>query len=250
MGIQQAGIDVVAAVEINKWCIETLKSNKTHAFPKMKIIEADIATLSGEVLLKKVGLGRGQLDVLSGGPPCQGFSFANNAKRSINDPRSKLMWQFIRLVDEIQPRYFVIENVRGLLSFKDFFYLLLKTLENKGYAVRFNLLDAASYGVPQHRERVFIEGVRRDLKRLPEFPVPTHFSPEMIKSKVCPQLTLMAEKCFAVNGFAKEEIENCWFNKTLHIFMNKKTAADRIMQAARVILLESVVKTHRKKKIG
>jgi site-specific DNA-cytosine methylase len=132
--------------------------------------------------------------------------------------------------------------VRGLLSFNDFFFMLLETLEGNGYAVRFNLLDACSYGVPQHRERVFIEGARKDLKILPQYPAPTHFSQEMIKSKVFPPLPLMAEKCFAVNGFAKEEIKDCWFNRTLHIFMNRKTAAARVEQATREILLEALLK--------
>ena len=121
LGLQQAGIDVVVAVEIDKWCVETLKANKA-CFPKMKIVQADICTLSGEYLLKKAGRAKGNIDILSGGPPCQGFTFASS-KRSINDPRSKLMWEFIRMVKEIQPRYFVIENVRGLISFKDFFHL-------------------------------------------------------------------------------------------------------------------------------
>ena len=242
LGIQQSGVDVVGIVEIDKWCLDTLKANQRHAFPKAQIIEADISKISGGWLLKQVGLKKGQLDVLSGGPPCQGFSFANNANRSIEDPRSKLMWQYIRIVEEIRPRYFIIENVRGLLSFNDFFYTLIETLEGKGYAVRFNLLDACSYGVPQHRERVFIEGARKDLKILPRFPAPTHFSPEMIKSKTIPPLPSMAEKCFATNGFAKEEIKDCWLNRTLHIFMNRKTAAARVEQATRELFLEALLK--------
>ncbi len=87
LGLQQAGLDVVAAVEINKSCVETLKANKAKAFPKMEIIQEDITTLSSDYLLKKVGLAKGQLDVLSGGPPCQGFTFASS-RRSIKDPRS------------------------------------------------------------------------------------------------------------------------------------------------------------------
>ena len=149
LGLSQAGIKVVAAVERDKWCVQTLEANKAKAFPGMKIIQDDIATLSGESLLKKVGMGRGELDILSGGPPCQGFSFANT-KRSLNDPRSQMMRHCVRLVKEIQPKFFLIENVRGLMSFKDFFKLLLRSFENCGYIVRFNLLDACSYGVPQN----------------------------------------------------------------------------------------------------
>ena len=103
LGLQQAGIDVVGAVENNKTCVATLEANKATAFPKMKIIQADICTLSGEYILKQVGLAKGQLDMLLGGPPCQGFSYASSTC-SPDDPRSKLMWQVIRLVYEKQPR--------------------------------------------------------------------------------------------------------------------------------------------------
>lgn len=253
LGLQQAGIDVVAAVEINKQCVATLEANRANAFPKMKIIQADISTLSGEYLLKKAGLAKGKLDVLSGGPPCQGFTFAN-LRRSINDPRSKLMWEFIRMVKEIQPRYFVIENVRGLMSFKDFFRLLLKSLEKCGYVVRFNLLDCVSYGVPQTRKRVLIDGARKDLNVIPKYPAPTHFSPEMLEcgeGSMAPPRAMVAIKCFATNGFDKSEVKDVWWNTKLGILMNKKTATAQIEQAVREIMFEgllSIVKNKPQKK--
>lgn len=241
LGLQQAGIDVVAAVEKDKFCCDTLRDNKKSAFPKMRIIEEDITQLSGAQLLKKVNMLKRQLDVLVGGPPCQGFTFASS-KRSINDPRSKLMWEFIRMVKEIQPRYFVIENVRGLLSFKDFFQLLLKSLEKCGYVVRFNLLDCASYGVPQRRQRVLIDGARSDLNVVPTYPAPTHFSPAQLgkadEDSVPP--ALVAEKCFATHGFARNEVKDVWWNTKLEILMNKKTATAQIEQAVREILLEAI----------
>ncbi|MBE3144322.1 MAG: DNA cytosine methyltransferase [Planctomycetes bacterium] len=241
LGIQQAGLDVVALVERDPWCIATLKANQAKAFPRAKIIQTDIATLTGDWLLNEVGLEKGQLDVLSGGPPCQGFSFANNANRSIDDPRSKMVLEFLRLIDEIQPRAFVIENVWGLLSFKDFFYTLLKTLGEHGYIVRFNLLDAVSYGVPQTRRRVFIEGTRIDLGRIPQFPVPTHFDIDHQK-KTFPSIPDVAVKCFAVNGFTKEEVWDVKWNNSLWIMMNKKTMADKVDQAINEIVFESVMR--------
>ena len=242
LGLQQAGIDVVAAVEINKECCETLAANKAMAFPKMKIIRADITTLRGKDLLKEVGLAKGKLDILSGGPPCQGFTFASS-RRSINDPRSKMMWEFIRMVKEIQPQYFVIENVRGLMSFKDFFRLLLKSLEKYGYTVRFNLLDCCSYGVPQRRLRVIIDGARKDLNIIPKYPVPTHFRPEQLlceKGAMAPSRAEVAQKCFAEHGFDKSEVNDVWWNTKLDILMNKKTATEKIEQACREILFEAV----------
>ena len=248
LGLQQAGIDVVAAVEKDKYCCETLAANKPTAFPKMQIIKADICGLSGEYILGKVGLAKGQLDMLVGGPPCQGFTYANS-RRSPDDPRSKLMWQFIRMVNEIQPRYFVIENVRGLLSFKDFFRDLLECLEKCGYVVRFNLLDCCSYGVPQHRLRVLIDGARSDLNVLPTYPAPTHFSHEQLGKKkkkadnnsIPP--ALVAEKSFATHGFDRTEVDDVWWNAKLGIMMNRKTAAEKVNQAVNEIIAEMLFAT-------
>ncbi len=239
LGLQQAGIDVVGAVEIDKWCVDTLEANKAKAFPKMKIIQTDITELSGECLLKKVGLVKGQLDVLTGGPPCQGFSTASST-RSTKDPRSKLMWEFIRMVKEIQPRFFVIENVRGLMSFKDFFQLLLKSLEKCGYVVRFNLLDCAGYGVPQRRQRVLIDGARKDLNIIPSYPTPTHFDLNRKQKGLIPTW-LVAQKCFAVHGFSKDEVKDVWWNTKLEILMNRKKAAAQIDQAIHELLLETIL---------
>lgn len=252
IGLQWAGIDVVAAVEIDNWCVSTLKHNKAKAFPKMKIIQADITKLSGKDLLKQAGLAKGQLDLLSGGPPCQGFSTASST-RSATDPRSKLMWQFVRMVRETQPRYFIIENVRGLMSFKDFFRLLLKSLEKCGYVVRFNLLDAMSYGVPQTRKRVFIHGARSDLNIIPTYPSPTHFSPDQLgygkkaKENNFIPASLVAVKCFATHGFTKKEVDDVWFNPKLEIMMNRKTAPETVNQAINEIIAETLLTTLRSK---
>jgi len=237
LGLQQAGIDVVGLVEKDRFCLSTLAANREKAFPKAKIIAADVSEMPGRRLLRMTGIKKGRLDLLSGGPPCQGFT-TSNSNRSIDDPRSKLMWHFIRLVGEIKPRYFVIENVPGLLSFKDFFVTLLESIESKGYTVRFNKLDASSYGVPQRRIRVFIHGARNDLKIMPVFPGPTHF--DLDNDKTFPPKSLVAVKCFSKNGFAKEQVFDVWWNKKLNIMMNKKTAADAVMQAAREVLIEGV----------
>ena len=115
----------------------------------------------------------------------------------------------------------------------------MESLEQRGYAVRFNLLDACSYGVPQRRLRVFIEGARSDLKILPIFPEPTHFDLE--KDKGFAPASLVAFKCFAVNGFAKEQVKDVWFNKKLEIMMNKKTATDEIERAIGEVIFETLL---------
>jgi len=240
LGLQMGGLDVVAAVENNKSCVETLQANKATAFPNMEIIQADISKITGKYILDKVGLAKGELDVLSGGPPCQGFTFASS-KRSPNDPRSQMMWQYIRMLKEIKPRYFIIENVPGLINFKDFFRLLLKTLEECGYVVRFNMLDCASYGVPQRRKRVLIDGARADLDIVPSYPAPTHFDLDKESEKAFVPPSLVAVYCFATHGFTKEEVDDVWFNTKLNILMNRKKAAEQIEQAVNDIIFETMI---------
>lgn len=242
LGLSQAGIDVVGLVEIDKFCLATLAANRNKAFPRARIIRADISKVTGKEILESARV-QGELDLLTGGPPCQGFTWSNR-KRSINDPRSQMMWHMIRLVGEMKPRCFIIENVPGLLSFKDFFIELLSALEQKGYELRFNLMDAASYGVPQRRLRVFIEGCRSDMKIVPRFPAPTHF--DLDNDKAVPPASLVAIKCFADHGFSKEQVRHTWFNRKLAILMDKRTAARRVEQAVRQLLLEGVFNATRK----
>lgn len=240
LGMQQAGIEVVAAVEIEQAACDTLYANKPAFFPSMEIIQADIKDLTGMDILARVGLNKGELDILFGGPPCQGFSLMNK-NRSIDNPKSKLMWEFIRMVREISPRVFMIENVPGLLAYKDFFILLLESLEKCGYVVRFIKLDAVSYGVPQFRKRIFIQGIRSDLNKIPSFPIPTNFSKEMLEQ---PEggfsKALIAQKCFAINGFTKEEVKEVYWNQTLRILMKKNSAGDVVERAFRSCIFESL----------
>lgn len=241
-GMQMAGIDVVAAVELEKYACDTLRMNAPNFFPNMQVIQADIQTLTGKEILDKVGLAIGELDILFGGPPCQGFSFLNTSSRGPDNPKSKLMWEFIRMVGEMQPRMFMIENVPGLLSFKDFFISLLESLEQCGYVVRFNMLDAVSYGVPQHRRRVLIMGTRSDTGKLPVFPPPQNFAPEMLTGKegtFFPRADVAVE-CFAKNGFSKEEMRDVWWNTKLWILMNKKTAEEIFDKAIHNLTIKAI----------
>lgn len=241
LGVSQARFNVVATVEIDKDACQTLRANRERFFPNMLIIEKDIRELSGAELLEMVGMKRGELDMLIGGPPCQSFSFINMKNRSLDDPCSKLMFEFIRMVQELQPKMFYVENVPGLFSYKDFFHFLMQSLEDCGYVVRFQMMDAVSYGVPQHRKRIFIQGVRNDIDMLPSFPKPTHFNSEILNGGLLkPSRATIAQKCFQVSGFTKEEIKDVWWNTKLWIMMNKKTAADKVNQAINECIAESI----------
>ena len=221
LGVRQSGFRVLVAVENDKWAAQTYRANHKGTI----LIEEDIRGLTTRRLLRIAKVRKGELTLLFGGPPCQGFSLMSK-NRSLDNPKSKLMNEFVRMVKGIEPKVFYIENVPGLFAFKDFFILLMECLENCGYITRCLMMDACSYGVPQTRKRVFLQGIRKDLGILPVFPPPTHFSPEQLKIKDNQmfQVAVVAVKCFAINGFSKEEVKDLYWNSILHIQMNRKTA--------------------------
>ena len=224
LGFRNAGFKILVAVEFDKWAAETYRCNHKETI----MLEEDIVKITPERLLKIAGIKKGKVDALIGGPPCQGFTTVNS-RRSVNDPRSRLMFEFIKMVKGVQPKIFYIENVPGLFYFKDFFILLMKTLEGCGYVVRCLMMDAVNYGVPQRRKRIFIQGMRKDLDILPTFPPLTHFDLEtdkkvLARGSVFPA-SVLAGECFAKNGFSKEEVKDLYWNKTLNIQMNRKADA-------------------------
>ncbi|HBC88751.1 MAG TPA: DNA (cytosine-5-)-methyltransferase [Lentisphaeria bacterium] len=114
-------------------------------------------------------------DILVGGFPCQGFSVAN-AKRNEHDERNKLYLELLRVLIDKQPKFFLAENVKGILNFLNgkVFELIIDDFKKAGYRVKYKVLNAADYGVPQNRERVIILGVRNDIEYNLEHPEPTH----------------------------------------------------------------------------
>lgn len=167
LGFEQAGFDVLAAVEIDPIHAAVHEYN----FPDTKVICDDITNITGESLLEKVGLNVGELDVIFGGPPCQGFSLIG--KRLIDDPRNSLVGHFSRLVLEMRPKYFVMENVSGLTlgSAKAVLQQFIDEFEGTDYEVvlPYKVLNSANYGVPQDRKRLFVYGHRKDVKK-PTYP--------------------------------------------------------------------------------
>ncbi len=169
LGFEQAGFRVLAAVDVDPIHVETYQKN----FPDTVAHTADLRTLTGQRLRELASLEDGELDVLFGGPPCGGFSVMG--KRCEDDIRNGLLAQFARLVDELQPKYAVLENVEGLLSSHGEKALtgFLSAVAGAGYCSvdPVYILDASSYGVPQRRRRVFIV-VYRDGLRAPVPPLP------------------------------------------------------------------------------
>jgi len=167
-GYKMAGCQVRAAVEWEQNSVDTYRLNH----PKTTIFHRDIATVTGDELLLATGLQVGELDILDGSPPCQGFSTVG--KRQLDDPRNQLFIEYVRLLNELQPKVFVMENVSGLVKgkMKPVFVEILQTLKTCGYRVRAKLMTASHYGVPQKRQRVIFIGVRNDLGLEPSHPQP------------------------------------------------------------------------------
>jgi DNA (cytosine-5)-methyltransferase 1 len=165
LGFIREGHKIIWANDIDKEAVETYKMNiGAH------IICEDIAKIDSV----KIPC----CDMVIGGFPCQGFSVAN-MKRHSEDSRNKLYLELLRVIKDKKPKYFLAENVKGLttLSGGKILDIILNDFENAGYRVKYKVLDAADYGVPQRRHRVIIIGVRKDLKIDLNFPSPTHAEP-------------------------------------------------------------------------
>ena len=165
LGYKWAGFKELLAIEWEKNAVETFKLN----FPNVPIWQRDIATVQGQEILKFTGLKKGELDVLDGSPPCQGFSSARG-KRNISDKRNNLSFEYIRLINELQPKVFVMENVAGMVrgKMKGRFIEIMKELNLTGYNVKCKLMNAMYYEVPQNRQRLIFIGVKNGLPKFPE----------------------------------------------------------------------------------
>jgi len=166
LGLDNAGLKTVAAIEIDRFAAETYKAN----FPDVKLFTKSVRDFSDKEIIKEFG----GVDVVAGGPPCQGFSVAGPSQYGIVDERNDLLLESIRFVKVLKPKVVVFENVKGILAGKipgtnkKAIPVAVKKIESLGYDVKIYVLQAANYGAPQWRERVFIFCVQKGLK-LPEF---------------------------------------------------------------------------------
>ncbi len=182
IGFENAGFEVVVAVEIDPSCCDTLHANK----PNMPIINKSVTDVTGQEILDIAGLKVGEAALVIGGPPCQSFSLAG-LRKGLDDERGRLLFEYVRIVRETLPKAFVLENVKGLTNWdhggamKLLIDELNKPVEYNGQIYQYNIgvpqvLNAVDYGVPQNRERLIIVGNRLGKSFL--YPAPHVFEPK------------------------------------------------------------------------
>lgn len=160
LGLEKAGFNTKLTLENNKWACETLRKNR----PNWNILEADIIKIADEGIKKYLNY-NGEIDLLSGGYPCQAFSYAGK-KLGLEDTRGTLFYSYAEILKELKPKMFLAENVKGLVSHDKGRTLktMIDVFEEVGYEVYYQVLNAVNYGVAQKRERIVIIGVRNDIK--------------------------------------------------------------------------------------
>jgi DNA (cytosine-5)-methyltransferase 1 len=215
LGLEKTGrFKLLACVEKEKSFCATIRANKAagRLDPNLAVIQADMSLLDPAEVLEAAGLKPGELDVLVGGPPCQSFSTAGR-RGTTQDPRGTLLWDFLRFVEYMKPRMFLMENVRGLLSAAlkhrpiadrpergglplsadeapgsvvRLFAEDLQSIEGCKYHMDCFEVNAVNYGAPQLRERALFIGNRYNAQI--EFPDPTHAAPHTVEADPCPSL--------------------------------------------------------------
>ena len=185
IGLEKAGLNVVIGQDFDESCVKTMQANGHN------VLGGDIREIDPRKLLKLTGLSVGEPFLICGGPPCQPFSTAGK-RLGINDPRGSLFMDFIRMIDYIRPRFFVMENVKGIMSaplkhvplserdendpdqrLGTVLDVILSEFDKLGYKTVYGVLDAVNYGVPQFRERFVLIGSRDNEGIF--LPIPTHF---------------------------------------------------------------------------
>jgi DNA (cytosine-5)-methyltransferase 1 len=171
LGLESEGFEIVAACEKDQWAADTYRFNHGD----VNVIQDDISKIKKGFFKKNF---RGKIDLVAGGPPCQGFSVSGKRQYGVISETNSLVTDFLRVVEEVDPSYVIVENVKGfktgsISKNKKVFDYLKETLEGLGYYVYHSTLNAQDFGTPSLRSRIFIIGSKHELNESP-FPSPTH----------------------------------------------------------------------------
>ena len=226
LGLEKAGFDTLGLIEFDKNAADTLKKNR----PNWNVINDDIANVSCLNLEEFFLIRKGELDLLSGGAPCQAFSYAGK-RLGLEDARGTLFYHYALFLEKLQPKVFLFENVRGLLTHDHgkTYATMLDIFTKAGYTIDKQVLNAWEHGVPQKRERLITIGIRKDLVGKTEYTFPKAHSYKPVLRDVlldCPAGTgvLYGEKkrrifeLVPAGGYwrdidptiAKEYMKSCW----------------------------------------
>ena len=228
LGLEQAGFQHIGLVEYDRSAANTLIMNR----PKWNVLCEDIALTTQRDLEQEFHIKKGELDLLSGGAPCQSFSYAGK-RLGLQDVRGTMFYHYATFLEQLQPKMFLFENVRGLLTHDHgkTYRTILNIFQEQGYNTCHAILNAWDYGVPQKRERLITVGIRKDLKDKCKFsfPVKHSYKPTMRDVKLdtnpsndeCARYSPYKEKVFSLvppGGYwrdidpkiAKEYMKTCW----------------------------------------
>ena len=226
LGLENAGFKHIGLVEIDKNASNTLKFNR----PKWNVLCEDVEVIAKRDLEKEFNIKKRELDLLSGGAPCQSFSYAGK-RLGLEDVRGTMFYHYAVFLDKLQPKMFLFENVKGLLSHDKgrTFKTILDIFEDEGYKVVYKILNAWDYGVAQKRERLIVIGIRNDLSKKIKFSYPEKFSYKPVLRDILKNVPISdgasysekKKKIFSLvppggywrdipEDIAKEYMKSCW----------------------------------------
>ena len=231
LGLEQAGFEHIGLIELNSIAAETLRKNR----PSWNILNEDVEKVADRNLEKEFGIAKYELELLSGGAPCQSFSYAGK-RLGLDDIRGTMFYHYATFLSKLQPEMFLFENVKGLLTHDNgrTYETILEIFKNEGYFTFHQILNAWDYGVPQKRERLITIGIRIDLvgKAIFSFPKPHDYKPTLRDIKLdvepstaeCARYSKSKAKIFELvpaGGYwrdiepaiAKEYMKTCWAMK-------------------------------------
>ncbi len=227
LGVEKAGFKTLGLIEIDKEASETLRINR----PQWRVINEDIANISSQNLPEFFAIKKGELDLLSGGAPCQSFSYAGK-RLGLEDARGTLFYHYAKFLEQLQPKMFLFENVKGLLTHDNgqTYKVITNIFESSGYTVTHKVLNAWDYGVAQKRERLITIGIRKDLSKKIKFEFPQPYEKRLVLRDVLQdvpksegtQYSARKKEIFEMvppggywrdipEDIAKEYMKSCWY---------------------------------------
>ncbi len=229
LGLEEAGFHHIGLVEFNKFATETLKTNR----PSWNVLFEDIKNVANRNLENEFHIKKYDLDLLSGGAPCQSFSYTGK-RLGLEDVRGTMFYHYATFLHKLQPKMFLFENVRGLLTHDKgkTYKTILNIFEDEDYTTYHKVLNAWNYGVPQKRERLITIGIRNDLVEESNFEFPKEYSykptikdiklDEKPNKEECAQYSQYKKEIFSLvpaGGYwkdidpniAKEYMKSCWY---------------------------------------